>query len=389
LMANARRSIYSLPAIMCGAIVFDEIHAFDDQMFGHLLVFLKNFPKLPILLMTASLPEKKLEAIKKVRPDFTAENCIEGDKDFAELERYKIREVSDEDEIWQAVEDCVANNGKVLWVRNQVDWANDIYKKCLTGFVEINVNVYHSRLKYEHRSERHRRVIDDFKKETSAAILVATQVAEMSLDLSADLLITDIAPIPSLIQRMGRLNRRLNPKTEKHLRKVKSALVNLLPEDEQNALPYEIEELKTAREWISKLQKDYGDSLSQKHLADCFAEFSDEREFDIQKAEERAVFFSGLWETRPGMTRGEGYTISVILEDDRETWRCENGTKEHHKDWLRRHEVTIPIRDEIFKDNWEVFGGLRVAPSKAVVYDIAYDEKEKIHRGTGAKWRNK
>jgi CRISPR-associated endonuclease/helicase Cas3 len=383
LMANARRSIYSLPAIMCGAIVFDEVHAFDDQMFGHLLVFLKNFPKLPILLMTASLPEKKLEAIKKVRSDFTAENCIEGDKDFAELERYKIQEVFDENEIWQAVEECVANNGKVLWVRNQVDWANDIYKKCLTGFVGINVNVYHSRLKYEHRSERHRRVIDDFKRETSAAILVATQVAEMSLDLSADLLITDIAPIPSLIQRMGRLNRRLNPKTEKHLRKVKPALVNLLPEDEQNSLPYEIEELKTAREWISKLRKDYGDSLSQKDLADCFAEFSDEREFDIQKAEERAVFFSGLWQTRPGMTRGEGYTISVILEDDCAAWKQKNGAKEPDRDWLRRHEVAVPIKNEIFK--WEVFGGLRVAENEFIAYD--YDEQTR--EGTGAKWRNK
>ena len=57
LMSNARRSIYSLPSIMSGTIVFDEIHAFDDQMFGHLLVFLKNFPRLPVLLMTASLPE--------------------------------------------------------------------------------------------------------------------------------------------------------------------------------------------------------------------------------------------------------------------------------------------------------------------------------------------
>ncbi len=205
----------------------------------------------------------------------------------------------------------------------------------------------------------------------------------MSLDLSADLLITDIAPIPSLIQRMGRLNRRLNPKTEKHLRKVKPALVNLLPEDEQNSLPYEIEELKTAREWISKLREDYGDSLSQKDLADCFAEFSDEREFDIQKAEERAVFFSGLWQTRPGMTRGEGYTISVILEDDCAAWKQKHGAKEPDRDWLRRHEVAVPIKNEIFK--WEVFGGLRVAGNEFIAYD--YDEQTR--EGTGAKWRNK
>jgi CRISPR-associated endonuclease/helicase Cas3 len=38
LMSNARRSIYSLPAIISSVVVFDEIHAFDEQMFGHLLI---------------------------------------------------------------------------------------------------------------------------------------------------------------------------------------------------------------------------------------------------------------------------------------------------------------------------------------------------------------
>ncbi len=40
------------------------------------------------------------------------------------------------------------------------------------------------------------------------ALAVTTQVAEMSLDISADLLVTDLAPVPALIQRLGRLNRR-------------------------------------------------------------------------------------------------------------------------------------------------------------------------------------
>jgi CRISPR-associated endonuclease/helicase Cas3 len=47
---------------------------------------------------------------------------------------------------------------------------------------------------------------------SDAALVVTTQVAEMSLDLSADLLVTEIAPIPALVQRLGRLNRRASPK---------------------------------------------------------------------------------------------------------------------------------------------------------------------------------
>src|SRR5205823_1860064 len=84
LMSNARRSIYSLPAIMSGAIVFDEIHAFDEQMFGHLLVFLKNFPKLPVLLMTASLPKHRLAALNVVRPDIKQ---VPGESDSENLQR--------------------------------------------------------------------------------------------------------------------------------------------------------------------------------------------------------------------------------------------------------------------------------------------------------------
>ena len=87
LMSNARRAVYSLPAIVNSAIVFDEIHAFDDQMFGHLLVFLKNFPRLPVLLMTASLPEERKRAIEHVRPDLKS---IPGPPEFELLERYLI-----------------------------------------------------------------------------------------------------------------------------------------------------------------------------------------------------------------------------------------------------------------------------------------------------------
>ncbi|WP_204368568.1 CRISPR-associated helicase Cas3' [Neosynechococcus sphagnicola] len=214
LMANARKAIYSFPSIMQSAIVFDEVHAFDDYLFGHLLVFIKNFPNLPVLLMTASLPESRRQAIQKIRPDL---EIIPGPPKLETLERYHIQHPSSDDAIWKAVQKCLAGKGKVLWVRNRVDWANDIYHqakhkaKTNPDFAGVSINVYHSRLRYKDRSHRHRQVIDNFNQDGQAAFLVATQVAEMSLDLSADLLITDIAPVPSLIQRMGRLNRRATP----------------------------------------------------------------------------------------------------------------------------------------------------------------------------------
>jgi CRISPR-associated endonuclease/helicase Cas3 len=379
LMSNARRAVYSLPAIINSAIVFDEIHAFDDQLFGHLLVFLKNFPHLPVLLMTASLPEERKRAIELVRPDLKP---IPGPPEFELLERYLIDDSKTDSEMWQAVEDCLRASGKVLWVRNRVDWANDTYDKCLgwfsAKFPACSINVYHSRFRYKDRSHRHRRVIDDFKTEGKAAILVATQVAEMSLDLSADLLITDIAPVPSLIQRMGRLNRKAEPNRD-NPPPAKPALIRALPQEKRGVfLPYKQEEIETTTRWIGAL-KALNKPLNQRELADAFARFNNAAEYDIANAEERACFFSGLWRTRPGSTRGDGYTIRVILQDDFE--RCDDFEYgEPSRDWMRQHEVSIPVKDTALR--WRRAKGVRIAPSDQVKYDFNDTTKE----GTGAKW---
>jgi CRISPR-associated endonuclease/helicase Cas3 len=54
-----------------------------------------------------------------------------------------------------------------------------------------------------------------FRNRAVPTILVTTQVCEMSLDLDADLLISEIAPVPSLIQRMGRCCREPIPKNDR------------------------------------------------------------------------------------------------------------------------------------------------------------------------------
>jgi CRISPR-associated endonuclease/helicase Cas3 len=376
LMSNARRAIYSLPAIMGGVIVFDEIHAFDDHMFGHLIVFLKNFPRLPVLLMTASLPEERRRAIAGVRPDL---HIVYGPEEFEMLERYQVDDSATDEDVWRAIDDCVAKHGKVLWVRNRVEWANQAYGACRARYADVPTDIYHSRFRYKDRSRRHRHVIDNFKTDKRhAAILVATQVAEMSLDLSADLLISDIAPIPSLIQRMGRLNRRSTPDEPQPS---KPALIRALPQGEPHVeLPYEKADLEKSARWLRSLVG-YGQALSQRDLSEAFAAFSEAKEYDIATAEERAWFFSGLWRTRPGMTRDEGYTVSVILEADLKNCDERDRQGEPTRDWLRKHEVSIPFKEAVMK--WERVGTMRCAPREAVTYDY----NDETHEGTGARWR--
>ncbi len=377
LMSNGLRSTCALPAIVQSCIVFDEIHAFDEQLFGHLLVFLRIFPKLPVLLMTASLTQARKNALTAARPDLT---CIPGPAELETLPRYSIH-FGSRDLAWNAADTCLNEGGKVLWVCNRVAWANDIYSQARTKWPMVAANVYHSRLRYKDRSLRHRNVVDQFKKENAkATLLISTQVAEMSLDLSADLLISDLAPIPSLIQRLGRLNRRAKPEMPSQ---PKAAFICSVGQGD--AKPYGQTELERAMVWIRSLQH-LKRPLCQRDLAEHLGLCETEEAFDLNKAEERACFIgvagiNGLWRTRPGMTRAEGYTVSIILENDLKHFRRISGKQEPDLDWLRQHEVSIPIQNEIF--GWERMKGRFVAPANQIFYD--YDET--THEGTGARWQ--
>jgi CRISPR-associated endonuclease/helicase Cas3 len=65
LIQNQRRSLFSFPAIACGAFIFDEIHSYDRRLFGALLRFMRTFPRAPMLLMSASIPPARLAALRE------------------------------------------------------------------------------------------------------------------------------------------------------------------------------------------------------------------------------------------------------------------------------------------------------------------------------------
>jgi len=82
--------------------------------------------------------------------------------------------------------------------------------------------LFHARYTFEDRSRIEKEVLHNYGKSSQreGRILVATQVVEQSLDLDFDIIISQIAPVEFLMQRMGRLWRHnristdLAPRTE-------------------------------------------------------------------------------------------------------------------------------------------------------------------------------
>ena len=274
--------------------------------------------------------------------------------------------------------------GRVLWVRNQVNWVNQSYKACFDRLGDLKpwIGVYHSRFRYKDRVQVHRTVIDEFKRKvrTTGAVLVASQVAEMSLNLSADLLVTDFATIPALIQRFGRLARYSSPDKPQPLGLSVVCELPLGRNESPDCLPYDATEVELTRKWVSELVK-LQRPLSQRDLIDEFSRWRSGRTFDLRTARQRAVFFSGLWQTYPASTRAAGYTLAVVLHGDAEDYRRSHPKdKRFDTDWLREHEVSLPIRREM--DRWPPFGHTLVAPKDAVDYGEIDDEDPT--RRTGA-----
>ena len=93
----------------------------------------------------------------------------------------------------------------MLWVCNTVGDAVEA-AQAARSWAGVEPIIYHSRFRYRDRVNRQKELIRRFKSD-GPVLAITTQVCEMSLDISANLLVTAECPLPSLVQRLGRRNR--------------------------------------------------------------------------------------------------------------------------------------------------------------------------------------
>lgn len=105
----------------------------------------------------------------------------------------------------------------MLWIRNTVDEAQQTYRQLRGARCEGKpaIALLHARFPFFRRErledEWMTRLGKDASDRPSGCVLVSTQVAEQSVDIDSDLLITDLAPTDMMLQRLSRLWRHARP----------------------------------------------------------------------------------------------------------------------------------------------------------------------------------
>ncbi len=177
-------------------VVIDEYHLLPAPMIGALaevLGFYVPLYKIKVVLMTATPSSAYREVLIS-----SLKNCKVYDlsEEYGKLRRHRMELIGGIEDGLELVKNLVDDGKRVLVILNTVKRARDFYKK-----LDIPSKLLlHSRFTVNDRYEKERSIEE-------VQVLVSTQVAEVSLDVSFDSLISDPAPIPSIIQRAGRVNR--------------------------------------------------------------------------------------------------------------------------------------------------------------------------------------
>ena len=209
-------------------LILDEIHSFDAYMMGLIDQVLKGQHQAysSAILLSATLPrglkEKLLSTYKGDSPSnayplisHTDLSAYTQELTLPKQEKNKIVSIK----TWcsesllptkaqlQEINDWVAVGAMVGIICNTVKDAQRLYHQITTSFPSLMVDLFHARYTFNDRKRLEDKALKDYGKDAlrSGRLLIATQVIEQSLDLDFDVLISQIAPIEFLMQRMGRL----------------------------------------------------------------------------------------------------------------------------------------------------------------------------------------
>lgn len=289
------------------------------------------------LWMSATLGQAQLDTIDHARPkggwpchqlaaaDHAQESVkrrTQAQKAIAKLPGASLsrdhKKTYDKDLAAQVVEAHQRRGGLTLVVLNRVDRAQALYHQLVrTGLSDDQVTLIHSRFRRSDRAH-HEAALD--RNRTDDRVVVATQVVEAGVDISARTLFSELCPWPALVQRIGRCNRY----GEQEDAKVWWIDITSTGKDDF-PLPYQAEELERARQLLGRLSERGGDAGPDALRA------IDYQPPDIVRPVLRRYDLLDLFDTTPDLC-GNDVDIGRYIRDDQDLdcrvfWRDLGGEK--------------------------------------------------------------
>jgi CRISPR-associated endonuclease/helicase Cas3 len=219
---NARHNFVRLFGLAGRTVILDELHAYDSYTGGlieRLCSWLQGLG-CRVVIMSATLPAARRDSILHAwagdvsvpaaayprvtwaRPGRVQSVAFPA----ARQQQLAVRGIA-ADEVANRAVAIAQQGGRVLVVVNKVARAQELFGLLRDA---VPATLFHARFPMDERLEIERQVLEQFGPGGSCVgghVLVATQVAEQSLDIDMDVLITDIAPVDLVLQRAGRIHR--------------------------------------------------------------------------------------------------------------------------------------------------------------------------------------
>ena len=221
-------------------IIFDEVHAYDTYTSDYLETTLEWLAEygVTVIMMSATLPPERRNALVKA---FSGQDITEPSNAYplitvaSESGQRSVApepsptnleatiEVIDDslDALQQRIGDVLVDGGVALVICNTIARAQETYSAFKQSYPD-EVELHHAGFMAWERSEKEDRLRAELGPDAhrgagrpNRKVVVATQVAEQSLDIDADVLVTDIAPMDLMIQRIGRLHRHDRPEADR------------------------------------------------------------------------------------------------------------------------------------------------------------------------------
>ena len=230
-------------AVLSSYLIFDEFHLFDlsGSYTTTVLLLEKLKDKIPFCIMTATISEEKIKnlankldakVIRADKPKYLTDIVTQQGKERRVFTRKSFLEAKEIIDLHNEIED---QSKKSIVMCNRVENAQQIYKdiKKLVNEDKTKTLLIHSRFLDADRKEKEEEIKRLFSKSNnkSNVILVSTQVIEVGIDITSDIMHTEISAIDSFLQRIGRCARYRNQSGQIYV-------YDVLNEGENKYLPY-------------------------------------------------------------------------------------------------------------------------------------------------------